>query len=522
MFTPDDIRQMNSAGISEEDVLRQLRLFETGIPYTRLEEACTVGGGIVHIADSEFDELLALHKTASDEGRLAKFVPASGAASRMFDVPITLYHRYHALHRRGIETTASSDSLHRDLLHIIDHLKQFAFFEELQKNLTEHGHSCVQLLDNGDYRLLLKHLLYEPGLNYANLPKALLPFHRYDDHVRTALEEHLVEAITYVQDKENVASVHFTISPNHEEAIQLLLTRVLRRYEKENVLFDISFSFQKPSTDTIAVDQNNRPLRDKEGKLVFRPSGHGALLQNLEEMDSDIVFIKNIDNVAPDYLKETTILYKKLLAGYLIKTQKRAFLYLTLLESGVPSESAIREMIRFLQTELSAFIPQDFDQWLFERKKNFIQTKLNRPMRVCGVVKNQGEPGGGPFRVRKPDGSLSLQIVESAQVDPNDLQQKAVFQSARFFNPVDLVCGVRNYKGSLFSLQQFADPDAGLITIKPKDGKILKALELPGLWNGGMAEWNTIFVEVPAITFNPVKTLLDLLRREHQPQQEKS
>lgn len=521
MFTPDDIRQMNSAGISEESVRAQWHRLEKGIPYVQLEEACSIGNGITSIAESEFDELLALHRTASEEGRCSKFVPASGAASRMFGAPITLYHHHHTLHRSDIEKLASSDSMHRDVLHLMDHLRQFAFFEALEKSLMEHGHSCEKLLESGEYGLLLKHLLYEPGLNYAHAPKALLQFHRYDDHVRTALEEHLVEAVATVQDRENVASIHFTISPHHEEAIHLLLARVLRRYEKENVLFDISFSFQKPSTDTIAVDQNNRPLRDKEGRLVFRPSGHGALLQNLEEIGGDIVFIKNIDNVVPDYLKATTIHYKKLLAGYLIKTQKRAFLYLTLLESGVPSESAIREMIRFLQTELSVFIPHDFEQWPFEKKKNYIQAKLNRPMRVCGMVKNEGEPGGGPFRVRKADGGRSLQIVESAQVDPNNAEQKTIFQSASFFNPVDLVCGVRNYKGSLFSLQPFADAEAGLITVKSKDGVTVKALELPGLWNGGMAEWNTIFVEVPAITFNPVKTVLDLLRPEHQPQQEK-
>ncbi|MBX7153075.1 DUF4301 family protein [bacterium] len=510
---------MNNSGISEETVIRQLHLFEKGIPYVQLDQACSIGNGITHIAESEFDELMALHAAASAEGRLTKFVPASGAASRMFDVPMTLYHRHQSIHRRDIEALAS-DSMYRDLLHIIDHLKHFAFFEDFEKKLTEHGYSSAKLLESGDYQILLKHLLYEPGLNYAYSPKALLPFHRYDDHTRTALEEHLVEAVKYVQDRENVASIHFTISPNHEEAINLLLSRVLRRYEKENVLFDISFSFQKPSTDTIAVDQNNRPLRDKEGKLIFRPSGHGALLQNLEELDGDIVFIKNIDNIVPDYLKETTIVYKKLLAGYLIKTQKRAFLYLTLLDSGIPSESAIREMIRFLQVELSVFIPPDFGQWSFDRKKNFIQTMLNRPLRVCGMVKNEGEPGGGPFRVKKTDGASSLQIVESTQVDMKISQQKTVFQSSKFFNPVDLVCGVRNYKGSLFPLQQFADPEAGLISIKSKDGMTLKALELPGLWNGGMAEWNTIFVEVPAITFNPVKTLLDLLRPEHQPQQE--
>ena len=344
----------------------------------------------------------------------------------------------------------------------------------------------------------------------------MLKFHRYADGVRTPLEEHLVEGALYAAGKSGDVFVHFTVSTEHRELFQKLVDSKAAEYAaKYGVNYHISFSEQKPSTDTVAADMENKPFRDKDGKLLFRPGGHGALIENLNDLDADVVFIKNIDNVVPDRLKDDTVTYKKLLAGVLVTLQKQAFEYLKLLDSGSYRHDELENIIRFVQQQLHCRRAdlkdlEDADLVIYLRKK------LNRPMRVCGMVKNVGEPGGGPFLAYNPDGTVSLQILESSQIDMNDAEKKAMFEKGTHFNPVDLVCAVRNYKGEKFNLLNYVDKATGFISYKSKNGKDLKALELPGLWNGSMSDWNTVFVEVPLSTFNPVKTVNDLLREQHQ------
>lgn len=377
------------------------------------------------------------------------------------------------------------------------------------------GKTINALLEERQYKAIVSNLLEAAGLNYGALPKGLLKFHRYADGVRTPLEEHLVEGALYAAGKSGEANVHFTVSTEHRQLFQQLVDAKVAEYEaKYGIRYHVSFSEQKPSTDTVAADMENKPFRDK-GKLLFRPGGHGALIENLNDLDADVVFIKNIDNVVPDRLKGDTVTYKKLLAGVLVTLQAKAFDYLHLLDGGHYSHDQLEEIIRFVQRDLRcrrADLKQleDADLVIYLRKK------LNRPMRVCGMVKNVGEPGGGPFLAYNPDGTVSLQILESSQIDMKDPEKKAMFEQGTHFNPVDLVCAVRDYKGNKFNLLNYVDKATGFISYKSKGGKELKALELPGLWNGSMSDWNTVFVEVPLSTFNPVKTVNDLLREQHQ------
>ena len=377
------------------------------------------------------------------------------------------------------------------------------------------GKTIDALLEERQYKAIVSNLLEAAGLNYGALPKGLLKFHRYADGVRTPLEEHLVEGALYAAGKSGEANVHFTVSTEHRQLFQQLVDAKVAEYEaKYGIRYHVSFSEQKPSTDTVAADMENKPFRDK-GKLLFRPGGHGALIENLNDLDADVVFIKNIDNVVPDRLKGDTVTYKKLLAGVLVTLQAKAFDYLRLLDGGHYSHDQLEEIIRFVQRDLRcrrADLKQleDADLVIYLRKK------LNRPMRVCGMVKNVGEPGGGPFLAYNPDGTVSLQILESSQIDMKDPEKKAMFEQGTHFNPVDLVCAVRDYKGNKFNLLNYVDKATGFISYKSKGGKELKALELPGLWNGAMSDWNTVFVEVPLSTFNPVKTVNDLLREQHQ------
>ena len=440
-----------------------------------------------------------------DQGHsVVKFVPASGAASRMFknmfeflgadyDVPTTDFEKK-----------------------FFDHIHSFAFFNDLNAACMDNtGKTINALLEERQYKAIVSNLLEAAGLNYGALPKGLLKFHRYADGVRTPLEEHLVEGALYAAGKSGEANVHFTVSTEHRQLFQQLVDAKVAEYEaKYGIRYHVSFSEQKPSTDTVAADMENKPFRDK-GKLLFRPGGHGALIENLNDLDADVVFIKNIDNVVPDRLKGDTVTYKKLLAGVLVTLQAKAFDYLRLLDGGHYSHDQLEEIIRFVQRDLRcrrADLKQleDADLVIYLRKK------LNRPMRVCGMVKNVGEPGGGPFLAYNPDGTVSLQILESSQIDMKDPEKKAMFEQGTHFNPVDLVCAVRDYKGNKFNLLNYVDKATGFISYKSKGGKELKALELPGLWNGSMSDWNTVFVEVPLSTFNPVKTVNDLLREQHQ------
>ncbi|MDM8257991.1 DUF4301 family protein [Phocaeicola barnesiae] len=507
MLTHEDKELLAKKGISEEKIAEQLACFEKGFPFLKLSAAASVeNGGIMLAAEADQQRYLAAWDAyKAGDKKIVKFVPASGAASRMFknmfeflgadyDVPTTDFEKK-----------------------FFDHIHNFAFYNDLNAACMDNtGKNIDALISEKNYKAVVANLLEAAGLNYGSLPKGLLKFHRYADGVRTPLEEHLVEGALYAAGKSGDVFVHFTVSTEHRELFQKLVDSKAAEYAaKYGVNYHISFSEQKPSTDTVAADMENKPFRDKDGKLLFRPGGHGALIENLNDLDADVVFIKNIDNVVPDRLKDDTVTYKKLLAGVLVTLQKQAFEYLKLLDSGSYRHDELENIIRFVQQQLHCRRAdlkdlEDADLVIYLRKK------LNRPMRVCGMVKNVGEPGGGPFLAYNPDGTVSLQILESSQIDMNDAEKKAMFEKGTHFNPVDLVCAVRNYKGEKFNLLNYVDKATGFISYKSKNGKDLKALELPGLWNGSMSDWNTVFVEVPLSTFNPVKTVNDLLREQHQ------
>ncbi|WP_308769647.1 DUF4301 family protein [uncultured Bacteroides sp.] len=507
MLTHEDKELLAKKGISEEKIAEQLACFEKGFPFLKLSAAASVeNGGIMKAEDKDFERYLAAWDAYKDgDKKIVKFVPASGAASRMFKNMFEFL---------GADYDKPTTDFEKKFF---DHIHDFAFYNDLNAACMDNtGKNIDALLSEQNYKAIVSNLLEAAGLNYGALPKGLLKFHRYADGVRTPLEEHLVEGALYAAGKTGEVNVHFTVSTEHRALFEKLVAAKVGEYEaKYGTKFHISFSEQKPSTDTVAADMDNKPFRDKDGKLLFRPGGHGALIENLNDLDADIVFIKNIDNVVPDRLKADTVTYKKLLAGVLVTLQKQAFEYLELLDSGHYSHEQLETIIRFVQQQLRCRRTdlkelEDADLVIYLRKK------LNRPMRVCGMVKNVGEPGGGPFLAYNPDGTISLQILESSQIDMKDPEKKAMFEKGTHFNPVDLVCAIRDYKGRKFNLLEHVDKATGFISYKSKNGKDLKALELPGLWNGSMSDWNTVFVEVPLSTFNPVKTVNDLLREQHQ------
>jgi len=510
MFTQKDLKQLQEKGISQEIVQEQVNRFEKGFPYTELVAPAIVPDGIVRIEGAALDEYIHHFEKASNQLDILKFVPASGAATRMFKQLFSW--------KQELESGKAADQLLQEdpeAQTFFSQIQTFAFWDNLSVLLKEQNQEPKDMLERKDYATLLHLLLDDEGLGYAMLPKGLLKFHRYEGFVRTPLEEHLVEGAHYARDGKGVVKIHFTVSAEHRGRFVNHVGDVLKRYEeKYGVQFEVSFSVQKPSTDTLAVDMNNQPFRETDGTLLFRPGGHGALIQNLNEMDQDVIFIKNIDNVVPDSLKEETLRYKKALGGMLVHLQEKIHKILVSMEDGSFSESDYAAARQFAVDDL--FI----DAVLLPDKPGegipALKALLNRPVRVCGMVKNEGEPGGGPFWVKNPkDGSRSLQIVESSQVNHKDKDQKNIFEQSTHFNPVDLVCGIRDYKGKQFDLNRFVDPSTGFISQKSKNGKDLKAQELPGLWNGAMAHWITVFVEVPLVTFNPVKTIMDLLRDEH-------
>ncbi|RMH03202.1 MAG: DUF4301 family protein [Nitrospirae bacterium] len=517
VLSEQDRDQIAAHGLSLEEVERQLTLFQQGTPFLTLKKPCTLGDGIRDLNGTDEAHLLQCFEQAAASGRLLKFVPASGAATRMFK---SLFAAYTASSSAAASqpngTAPLSPSEARDLQRFLQELPRFAFYEDLRSVMNAQGYDLEHLRTIGQYQPILASLLLPHGLNYAKLPKALVKFHRYPNRCRTPIEEHLVEAAAYIQDAHHTARVHFTVSPEHQSAVSHLLDEIQPHLQWTGVRYHVTCSIQKPSTDTIAVDMDNRPFRDRMGRLVFRPGGHGALLENLNDLRGDIVFIKNIDNVAPDHLKSETCRYKRLMAGLLLDLQARVFTYLRQLAAGDSTPALIEDIARFAQTELSLPLPQDWHSWSFAERHQLLFRQLNRPLRVCGMVKNTGDPGGGPFWVEQPDGSISLQIVESTQVNPHDPSQQDILRTAAYFNPVDMVCGVRDYRGEPFNLHQFCDPATAFITYKSHEGRELKALEHPGLWNGSMANWNTVFVEIPRSTFHPVKTVFDLLLPAHQ------
>lgn len=490
-FTEKDLKQITDRGSDLKTVEQQIENFKTGFPFMIAKRAATIGDGMIKLTEEQLKEYLQVFDQEASKKKLLKFVPASGAASRMF---------------KSLYAAKDEGKTDKSVEQYFEKITSFAFYKSLSKHLN-----------SDDNHAKLEALLGSNGLDYGNLPKGLLEFHAYGDTTRTAIEEHLVEGALYANNKGKVR-LHFTVSPEHKKKFKALINSVVKTYEeKYEVKFDISFSEQKASTDTIAVGMDNEPFLDNQSRLLFRPAGHGALLENLNDAEADVIFIKNVDNVVPDHLKSDTILYKKALAGLLLSYQKQIFYFLKRLQKPEPSTYMVNKAVRFIRETLNVETPKGFRNWSAEQKLGFALSKLDRPLRVCGMVQNVGEPGGGPFWAKNSDESVSLQIVESAQFDMKNKKQKEIFEKATHFNPVDLICATKNHKKEKYDLLKFRDPKTGFITEKSQSGKTLKAQELPGLWNGAMSDWNTLFVEVPLITFNPVKTVNDLLRKEHQP-----
>ena len=505
MLTQQDLKQLAQKGISEQQIETQLGQFKTGFPFLKLEAAAAIGHGIVAPDNKEGKQYVEAWQQYKAAGkRVVKFVPASGAASRMFKDMFAF-------------VDADYDKPTTDFeKKYFDNIEKFAFYGELdavcQKN---NGKGIKALMAEGNYKAVAANMLKAEGLNYGQLPKGLLLFHNYPEGPRTPMEEHLVEGALYAASN-GEAHVHFTVSHEHMELFKQKVAQKADYYaQKYGIHYDITFSEQKPSTDTVAANPDGTPFRNSDGSLLFRPGGHGALIENLNEIEADVIFVKNIDNVVPDRLKGDTVLWKQIIAGVLVTLQKKAFDYMNLLDSGKYTHEQIEEMIRFVQQDLCCR-KADIKELEDAELVIYLRNKLNRPMRVCGVVKNVGEPGGGPFLTYNQDGTVSLQILESSQIDKSNTAYMEMFTKGTHFNPVDLVCAVKDYKGNAFDLPKYVDPSTGFISQKSKNGKELQALELPGLWNGAMSNWNTVFVEVPLSTFNPVKTVNDLLREQHQ------
>ena len=477
MFTEQDLQQIADHGLTPARVEAQLENFRRGFPWLNVVRAASPGDGIVMLDAAEADAAAARYEKAAAGLDIVKFVPASGAATRMFKELFAFVNE--GKRGPGIDT-------------LLENIERFAFWPELKAVLPA----------GADDRTTVNAIVND-GLGYGHKPKGLVTFHAYPEGARKAVEEHLVEGAAYASSN-GVARIHFTVSPEHIEGFQSLLAEKVPLYEKRfGIRYDISFSVQKPSTDTIAVNPDNTPFRQEDGRLLFRPAGHGALIENLNEIDADVIFIKNIDNVTTDARRGDTIRFKKVLAGVLLDLQERAFEYLRALEVDGCELAPIAE---FIERRLCVKLPADYNTAL-------LRAVLDRPIRVCGMVRNEGEPGGGPFWVGNPDGTESLQIAESSQIGPDD---QPLMKSATHFNPVDLVCGVKTSKGGKFDLRQYTDPSTGFISSKSSGGRELRAQELPGLWNGAMARWNTVFVDVPVTTFSPVKVVQDLLRPQHQ------
>lgn len=513
MLTSTDEQQIQQRGSQLERVKNQIENFINGFPPLHLEKPAIPGDGVIVL--DNVDKYIGSYESRLGDKSVVKFVPASGAASRMFKALFAFVDEYKGSDEQ-FEDFRSGKS-HQDVYEFFKKINDFAFFDDLKNAFDQGSESLEEAHLKRKYVLILETLLGSKGLDYGNLPKGLLKFHRYAVDARTPAEEHLVEGANYARDKKGNVRLHFTVSPEHRSKFSEHIDTVKSKYENAHgVSFTVDYSEQKPSTDTIAVDLENEPFRNNDKGLLFRPAGHGALIENLNEIDADIIFVKNIDNIVPDHLKETTYNYKKALAGVLLETQEKVFNYLHKIENEWSPELE-KEVISYANSELNFILSEEYSTLNDTDRKSSLFNKLNRPIRACGMVANTGATGGGPFWARNSDGSISPQIVETAQIDLSNSTQKEIFDKSSHFNPVDLVCGVKDYKNEKFDLTRFVDPMTGFITEKSKDGRDLKAQELPGLWNGAMADWISIMVEVPIVTFNPVKQVNDLLKPTHQP-----
>ncbi|QKX04470.1 DUF4301 family protein [Aquimarina sp. TRL1] len=510
-----DIKLINQRGLTVEKVLSQIETFKKEIPFVALRDSATIGNGIIQVADHHQSELIKLYESRIANLDTIKFVPASGAATRMFKELFKFLDNYE-YEKESLNAYTNYEKANAIRLFLIG-LEKFPFYRVVMGKVRSSYPNFESLSEGKQLYVFVEMMLKEKGLNYGTFPKGLFPFHNYSEDVSTAFEEHLYEAAGYNCNKEALSRVHFTISKEHLTAFKGEFKRIEKKVqEKTETRFEISYSFQKPETDTVAVTEKNEPFRTEEGEILFRPGGHGALIENLNDIEADIIYIKNIDNVVVRKYQDEVSKYKKILAGKLIEIQDEVFRIMNALDKETPSEAELKDIKKFLVQQLNVRLPLDFDKFSEKYKLEFLRTSLNRPIRVCGMVINEGEPGGGPFWVKNERGRLVLQIIEAPQIDKNDKRQQDILKTATHFNPVDLVCGVRNYKGEKFNLTDFVDPETGFISKKSLNGKTLKALELPGLWNGAMSNWISVFVEVPLTTFNPVKTVNDLLKSAHQ------
>jgi len=493
-FNDSDLKQMMLRGSSSEEVEKQFSHFEKGFDFAKLVRPATIDDGIMLMNEKTVQQLVNQYDVLMREREMLKFVPASGAASRMFKELYSYQKK-------------NDDETKKKALHFIAALNKYAFFEDLDEIMQHAGYSLQAEIEKENYQTIISFILDSCGLNYGNSPKGLLKFHRYPDKSRYAVEEHLVEAALYARNHDNICRIHFTVSPIYQSDFEKVILDLKEEYENRfGIVYNITYSVQDPGTDTLAATEDNLPFRDEAGQLLFRPAGHGALINNMNELKSDVVFVKNIDNVITEDKLALTIIYKKALAAYLVELQNMIFEYLHKLDNKDNECVDIIQLADFAQDKL--MIPMRGDITLEEFK-----VLLNRPIRVCGMVKNEGEPGGGPFWVENSKGEICLQIVETSQINLEDSSQKNIMKAAAYFNPVDMVCSFRDYKGNYFNLMDYVDENTGFISVKSYGNKTLKAMELPGLWNGAMADWITVFVEVPLATFNPVKTVFDLLKR---------
>lgn len=508
-----DFVQIYQHGIPVENIKRQLAIFKNGIPKMQLISAATFNKGIVKFSEKEFSEKAAFFDQEKSKFKLLKFVPASGAASRMFKFLSVFLSDF----KIGEETINAYVNRKKDtdLAVFIVGMNKFAFFKTIDEQLKK-VYPGFDSLDR-DYKnyYFIKMLLDPQYFDFANKPKGILPFHKYYANIASPIEEHLYEC-GYYASSNGKSNLHFTVSKEHQSDFQEIIKKTLERVETETKnSVDISYSYQKKSTDTIAVEETNAVFRNNKGDLVFRPGGHGALIENLNALDADIIFIKNIDNVIL-HNNDAIALYKKGLAGVLLEVQSQVFDYLNVIDSGKIDANKVAEIAAFLDDKLNVKLPENFGSFTFENQITAIKNTLDRPIRVCGMVKNEGEAGGGPFWVKDENDKVSLQIVETSQIDLNDSNQSSILNSATHFNPVDLVCGIKNYKNEKFDLTKFINNNSGFLVKKTTSGINIRGYELPGLWNGAMADWLTIFIEVPLLTFNPVKTVNDLLKNAHQ------
>ena len=508
MLSTLDLTQIQQHGISKKSAQQQQSFAKQNKKKVHLVRPALIADGAFPIDKEVIHAVIKTYSDRVSDKKIVKFVPASGAATRMFkDLFIAL---------EELSKNENFDNYPDSVSIFFKNLPEFAFFEQLKNSLKKENLDIDTLLQEKKYVPILQHLLTEKGLDYGKFSKGLLLFHRYGEHARTAFEEHLVEAANYTSKKHHVAYLHFTVLPEQIDAFKLHCQQVVPIYEKRfGITYNINFSTQSPSTDTLAFTPDNEIFRDKKGKLVFRPGGHGSLIENLNNMDADIILIRNIDNVALEKYNSDTMVYRKWLVCFLISLINRVYEYLTMFDAGQCSSEDIAKVELFLQKILFIHLKRNYFSLSLSEKQDYLYRFLNRPMRICGIVKQENEPGGGPFWVKDKKWNESLQIVETSEINLADPRQKTILEDSEFFNPVDLACCIKNHRGEVFNLQNFVDYSRYFVSEKSHEGKVLKAIENPGLWNGAMSDWITVFLAVPLSTFTPVKTVNDLLRKEH-------